>query len=82
MITFLYPLSFPAHSLPSHKLTLFQMTLRSLLDILLSIVRGKPDFPGWLRDAVLRAGLLSVSTVLLLAARVNVMGAQLPVFTR
>ena len=59
-----------------------RMTVRSLLDILLSLVHGKPEFPSWLRDAIVRAGLLSVSTVLLLVGRVQVMGAQLPVFTR
>ncbi|XP_064602710.1 protein O-mannosyl-transferase TMTC3-like [Liolophura sinensis] len=59
-----------------------QMTLGDILDVLRGFARGKPYFPGWLRNSTLRAGFLVCSTLLLLFARIKVMGAQLPIFTR
>lgn len=63
-------------------LYMFQMTLGDILDVLKGFVRGKPYFPGWLRNSTIRAGFLVCSTLLLLFARIKVMGAQLPIFTR
>ena len=60
----------------------FQMTSLDIIDILRTLLHGKPYSLGWLRDAVIRAGILVGSTMLLLMARIKVMGAQLPVFTR
>nr|XP_022287196.1 transmembrane and TPR repeat-containing protein 3-like isoform X2 [Crassostrea virginica] len=53
-----------------------------LLRILLSFVRGKPHIPSWLKNSVVRAVFLVGTTVFLLLARIKVMGAQLPIFTR
>ncbi len=50
--------------------------------MLVSFVRGKPYLPGWLRDAAVRIGFLVSTTMFLMVARIKVMGAQLPVFTR
>ncbi|XP_013421827.1 transmembrane and TPR repeat-containing protein 3 [Lingula anatina] len=59
-----------------------RMTLSQILYILSSILHGKPVFPPWLRAATLRACFLVGGTLFLLIARIKVMGAQLPVFTR
>ena len=53
-----------------------------MVTLLGGLLRGKPQFPRWLWEAVARAAVLVCGTVLLMAARVKVMGAQLPVFTR
>ncbi|ESO89299.1 hypothetical protein LOTGIDRAFT_210330 [Lottia gigantea] len=52
-----------------------------LLDICKSLIQGKPAFPDWMKTSIIRAGFLVSSTLLLLFARIKVMGAQLPVFT-
>ena len=63
-------------------LNIFKASFPELLRILLSFVRGKPHIPSWLRNSVVRAVFLVGTTVFLLLARIKVMGAQLPVFTR
>lgn len=57
-------------------------SFQELLSILLSFVRGKPHIPPWLKNSIVRAIFLVGTTVFLLMARIKVMGAQLPVFTR
>lgn len=61
-----------------------QMCLPSLISLVVGILMGHGLASGgrWLRVAALRAGLLVGSTILLMFARIKVMGAQLPVFTR
>ncbi|XP_074660010.1 protein O-mannosyl-transferase TMTC3-like isoform X2 [Tubulanus polymorphus] len=59
-----------------------KMTFPQILRVLNSFMHCKPHFPPWLREAVIRAGFLVGSTIFLLFARIKVMGAQLPVFTR
>ena len=59
-----------------------QATFSELLSILGGFARGKPHVPSWLRTSVVRAGFLVFSTLFLLFARIKVMGAQLPVFTK
>ena len=59
-----------------------QATFPELLSILGSFIQGKPRVPSWLRTSVVRAGFLVFSTLFLLLARIKVMGAQLPVFTK
>ncbi|CAL4067251.1 unnamed protein product, partial [Meganyctiphanes norvegica] len=46
------------------------------------VVSGKGSVPGWLADMAPRVFLLVATTLGLMLARVHVMGAQLPVFTR
>lgn len=58
------------------------MTVRDCLEIVGSFLKGKPHLEGWLKKAVLRVLVLIGSTVFLMVARIKVMGAQLPVFTR
>lgn len=53
-----------------------------LLRFLESIVSGKGYVPGWVSDSAPRIFLLVVATLGLMLARVNIMGAQLPVFTK
>ncbi|XP_050391330.1 protein O-mannosyl-transferase TMTC3 isoform X1 [Patella vulgata] len=55
---------------------------QELLDIVKSLVKGKPQIPDWLRTSISRAGFLVSGTLMLLFARIKVMGAQLPVFTK
>ncbi|XP_062603708.1 protein O-mannosyl-transferase TMTC3-like isoform X2 [Saccostrea cucullata] len=57
-------------------------SFQELLAILGSFIRGKPHIPSWLRNSIVRAIFLVGTTVCLLMARIKVMGAQLPVFTR
>ncbi|XP_065927265.1 protein O-mannosyl-transferase TMTC3 isoform X1 [Magallana gigas] len=57
-------------------------SFQELLSILLSFLRGKPHIPPWLKNSIVRAIFLVGTTVFLLMARIKVMGAQLPVFTR
>ena len=58
------------------------MTFHNCLDIAKSFLYGKPHLPPWLRAAVLRIVFLVGSTTFLLFARIKVMGAKLPVFTK
>ncbi|WAR08944.1 TMTC3-like protein [Mya arenaria] len=44
--------------------------------------RGKPALPPWLWGSITRSAILVGSTVFLLVARIKVMGAQLPIFTK
>ncbi|XP_046581370.1 protein O-mannosyl-transferase TMTC3-like isoform X2 [Haliotis rubra] len=53
-----------------------------LVDFLQSLLGGKPRVPRWLSMSVVRMVFLVGSTLLMLFARIKVMGAQLPVFTR
>ncbi|XP_076445747.1 protein O-mannosyl-transferase TMTC3-like [Babylonia areolata] len=57
-------------------------TFPELLSIVTGLVQGKPRFPGWLKTSIVRAGFLVFSTLFLLFARIKIMGAQLPVFTK
>ncbi|XP_037088175.1 LOW QUALITY PROTEIN: protein O-mannosyl-transferase Tmtc3-like [Pollicipes pollicipes] len=50
--------------------------------LLRSLVSGKAPPPGWLLAACPRLAALGVTALGLLLARVKIMGAQLPVFTR
>lgn len=59
-----------------------QMTVADLLSHMHSVLKGKPQLPAWLWQAALRAAVLVCGTLMLLMARVKVMGAQLPIFTR
>ncbi|ELT89553.1 hypothetical protein CAPTEDRAFT_225413 [Capitella teleta] len=59
-----------------------QMTVNDLLLHIRNILSGRPKLPSWLLQAVVRALVLVCGTLMLLMARVRVMGAQLPVFTR
>ena len=59
----------------------FQMNLSDILKIISRFIHAQPFLPHWLQSAVLRAGVLVVTTMLLLVARIKIMGAQLPVFT-
>ena len=58
------------------------MTVKDILKIIGSFLVGKPQLEGWLKDAIFRVVVLISSTVFLMIARIKVMGAQLPVFTR
>ncbi|PVD28691.1 hypothetical protein C0Q70_11285 [Pomacea canaliculata] len=57
-------------------------TMSELLWMLTSVIQGKPKLAGWLQTSIMRAGFLVFSTLFLLFARIKVMGAQLPVFTK
>ena len=46
------------------------------------ILSGKGPVPHWLADMLPRMCLLIATTLALLLARVHIMGAQLPVFTK
>lgn len=46
------------------------------------VVSGKGSVPPWLADMAPRVFVLVATTLGLMLARVHVMGAQLPVFTR
>ena len=59
-----------------------QLKLPDLMMIMQSFLRGRPFLPLWLRQSISRAVVLVGFTVLLLAARVKLMGAQLPLFTK
>ncbi|KAI0217673.1 Protein O-mannosyl-transferase TMTC3 [Lamellibrachia satsuma] len=59
-----------------------KMSVQEILRIAGTFLRGKPYFPEWLQGAVMRTIVLTGGTLLLLMARIRVMGAQLPVFTR
>ena len=58
------------------------MNVPDVLVLALNIIKGRVAIPRWLKLAILRAGFLVVTTILLLVSRIKVMGAQLPVFTR
>ena len=60
----------------------FQKSVPELLQIAGTLMRGKLRLPEWLRGAVTRMIVLTGGTTVLLMARIKVMGAQLPVFTR
>lgn len=55
---------------------------KDLWAILMGLLQGKTTIPGWLKGSIVRSVVLVGSTVFLLVARVKVMGAQLPVFTK
>ncbi|KAH3739013.1 protein O-mannosyl-transferase TMTC3-like isoform X2 [Dreissena polymorpha] len=55
---------------------------KDLWSILLGIMQGKPALPEWLWGSIIRSAVLVGSTLFLLVARIKVMGAQLPVFTK
>ncbi|KAL4232814.1 Protein O-mannosyl-transferase tmtc3 [Mactra antiquata] len=55
---------------------------KDLLAILLGLLQGKSKIPNWLKGSIVRSIVLVGSTVFLLVARIKVMGAQLPVFTK
>ncbi|XP_078582550.1 protein O-mannosyl-transferase TMTC3-like [Branchiostoma floridae x Branchiostoma japonicum] len=57
-------------------------TIQDLLFTAYTLVSGKSGLPPWLKSSIARNLLLVVSTACLMLARVKVMGAQLPVFTR
>ncbi|KAK2149545.1 hypothetical protein LSH36_447g03000 [Paralvinella palmiformis] len=59
-----------------------KMRFDQILSIAVSWLSKKPNLPVWLRKAMVRAVFLVVVSVCLLLARIKVMGAQLPVFTR
>ena len=60
----------------------FQALFKDLWAILMGILVGKPKIPKWLQGSIIRSGVLVGSTLFLLIARIKVMGAQLPVFTK
>ncbi|XP_052810856.1 protein O-mannosyl-transferase TMTC3-like isoform X2 [Mya arenaria] len=55
---------------------------KDLWAILMGILQGKPALPPWLWGSITRSAILVGSTVFLLVARIKVMGAQLPIFTK
>ncbi|KAL3883448.1 hypothetical protein ACJMK2_029709 [Sinanodonta woodiana] len=57
-------------------------TFAELLQILQGIFQGKPKIPTWLKGSITRSVFLVGSTLFLLVARIKIMGAQLPVFTK
>ncbi|XP_019638100.1 PREDICTED: transmembrane and TPR repeat-containing protein 3-like [Branchiostoma belcheri] len=57
-------------------------TIQDLLFTAYSLLSGKSGLPPWLKSSIARTLLLVLSTACLMLARVKVMGAQLPVFTR
>ncbi|XP_043224720.1 protein O-mannosyl-transferase Tmtc3-like [Amphibalanus amphitrite] len=59
-----------------------KLRLAGLPYLLRSLVSGKVPPPDWLRAASSRLLVLAASALCLLVARVKVMGAQLPAFTR
>ena len=59
-----------------------QLTVEDLLKVAVGVIKEPNRVPQWLKHATIRASFLVFSTVLLLIARIKVMGAQLPVFTR
>lgn len=59
-----------------------QATFTELLKIITSTLHGRPVLPSWFRDSLIRCIFLVGTTLFLLFARIKVMGAQLPVFTR
>ncbi|XP_037070943.1 protein O-mannosyl-transferase Tmtc3-like isoform X2 [Pollicipes pollicipes] len=59
-----------------------KLRLSSLTPVLHSLLRGKSAPPAWLFPTARRLAALGLTTLCLLVARVRIMGAQLPVFTR
>lgn len=59
-----------------------RMTLKEIYDIVYKFLQGKSLPPPWLWSAILRSLFLVSSTLFLLLARIKVMGAELPVFTK
>ncbi|XP_006818380.1 protein O-mannosyl-transferase TMTC3-like [Saccoglossus kowalevskii] len=59
-----------------------QMTVFEILRLLKSLVAGKPKFPSYFKSAFVRCMFILLSTIGLLLARVKVMAAELPVFTK
>lgn len=55
---------------------------KDLWAILMRILQGDTKIPKWLQGSIVRSVVLVGSTLFLLIARIKVMGAQLPVFTR
>ncbi|XP_052833233.1 protein O-mannosyl-transferase TMTC3 isoform X2 [Octopus bimaculoides] len=59
-----------------------KITPQNILKDFANICKGKISFPAWLRTSVLRGTFLVGSTLFLLLARIKIMGAELPVFTK
>ncbi|CAI9741906.1 and TPR repeat-containing 3 [Octopus vulgaris] len=59
-----------------------KITPQGILKDFANICKGKISFPAWLRTSVLRGTFLVGSTLFLLLARIKIMGAELPVFTK
>lgn len=57
----------------------FKELWKILMEILL---RGNTKLPQWLIESIIRSAVLVGSTAFLMVARITVMGAQLPVFTK
>ncbi|CAG2231886.1 TMTC [Mytilus edulis] len=57
-------------------------TFTECLQIIISTFKGKPVLPSWFKDSVIRCVFLVGTTMFLMVARIKVMGAQLPIFTR
>ncbi|XP_060558909.1 protein O-mannosyl-transferase TMTC3-like [Ruditapes philippinarum] len=55
---------------------------KDLWAILMRILQGDTNIPKWLQGSIIRSVVLVGSTLFLLIARIKVMGAQLPVFTK
>lgn len=61
----------------------FQVRLTEIKFILKSLLSSKPSYQlPWSSTATKRLSVLGLTTVLLLLARLQIMGSQLPVFTR
>ncbi|GAB1605655.1 protein O-mannosyl-transferase TMTC3-like [Argonauta hians] len=59
-----------------------KLSPRDIVRDVCNICGGQVSFPAWLQTSVLRLVFLVQSTLLLLLARIYIMGAELPVFTR
>lgn len=59
-----------------------RMTIKEIWEIVNKFVRGISLPPPWLWSAILRSLFLVGSTLFLLLARIKIMGAELPVFTK
>lgn len=59
-----------------------KLKLPDIIQMCRSIATSKTSPPAWQRSMILRLGVLICSAFCLLVARVKIMGAQLPVFTK
>ncbi|XP_070581695.1 protein O-mannosyl-transferase TMTC3-like [Ptychodera flava] len=59
-----------------------EMTVLQILHLARQVLSGKPHLPSHFQKAILRCVFLVFSTLALLVARVKVMAAELPVFTK
>ena len=70
------------HVFEKNFIHLLQEFLQNIWQFVISRGKCKILFPNQLPSSIFRIVLLIAGTILLLTARIRVMGAQLPVFTK